>query len=650
MTRARRTIGAAIAVAASAALVPAMRAKGEDVAALAPFSVRIGDHGVEVRRVACGADGSVYAAGLAAQPDVIGGVDLPPPDRRNVDPYFLTAFAPDGSVRWTRYLQLLYGENWYPTAQVGGVAVAPDGSIWIAGGGVVPPVGADPATYRTDRFDGDAWVAKFASDGTPLFAENVGGTGSDFATAIVVLPDGDAVVVGETKSADFPVVGAAQPFFGGGEADGFAFRMRADGSGVVWATYLGGQRYDDVTAAAAEPAGSVVVATRTGASDARSYADFDGVRTWIDSVGVTRITGSGEIAGSAALPHGPSGGVLALAVGADGRVFAGGVSRFKAYWDSAPDQGFVVRLAAEPLAIEALWRADPGLVTRIAVGPEGEVLAAGRRGPVVEIAPDFLSSTRLAWATPAGVVEDVAYCADGSVCLVGNGLGSPLPDAEVRAGAYVARLGVTDFRAPRRFRVSRVEQRRVELSWSAAGPDVVAFEVETGPHASSSSYQYEQDDLFTRTLRLPADRRRAAIVGLRSAGSYAFRVTAVHASGVRMPTHAIHVITPPEAVRGLEVTPLPDGRVEITWNAVENDEAVAYRLERKSRDAPWASEDASFRYVRPDGWELYTRNGRGRTIDRNPPPGELTYRIRAGVGWPPTPGPWTFAVLPAASR
>ena len=69
----------------------------------------------------------------------------------------------------------------------------------------------------------------------------LGGASMDRAHDLAVDANGNVVVVGVTQSTDFPTtVGALSETFNGGIMDAFVAKLNADGSGLVYATYLGG--------------------------------------------------------------------------------------------------------------------------------------------------------------------------------------------------------------------------------------------------------------------------------------------------------------------------------------------------------------------------------------------------------------------------
>jgi uncharacterized protein (TIGR03437 family) len=138
------------------------------------------------------------------------------------------------------------------------------GNVYVAGGTESPdfPVttGAIPIT------GGSVFVSKINPQGTALiFSTYVGGTGGDAAYGLAVDSAGEAYIVGKTGSMDFPVTaGALQTTIAGGETS-FVAKLNAAGSGLEYATYLGGQSVgylccDAAAAVAIDTAGNAYVA------------------------------------------------------------------------------------------------------------------------------------------------------------------------------------------------------------------------------------------------------------------------------------------------------------------------------------------------------------------------------------------------------
>ena len=71
------------------------------------------------------------------------------------------------------------------------------------------------------------------------YSTYLGGSADDRPIAIAVDSTGNAYVTGSTSSIDFPTANAIQPAYHGG-LDAFVTKVNADGTAVVYSTYLGG--------------------------------------------------------------------------------------------------------------------------------------------------------------------------------------------------------------------------------------------------------------------------------------------------------------------------------------------------------------------------------------------------------------------------
>ena len=143
---------------------------------------------------------------------------------------FLTKLSPDGS-------SLVYST--YLGGQANGVAVGASGIAYVAGIGEPSDLPLPPDAFQTTL--GASYVAAVNPTGTALiYATLLGGSNIDIARAITVDSDGDAFVVGETTSPDFPITeGAFQTKIAGG-ANAFITELNPTGTGLVYSTFLGG--------------------------------------------------------------------------------------------------------------------------------------------------------------------------------------------------------------------------------------------------------------------------------------------------------------------------------------------------------------------------------------------------------------------------
>lgn len=89
---------------------------------------------------------------------------------------------------------------------------------------------------------------------------------SSYATAISLDPAGNIVVAGGTRSNDFPMANASQPF-NAGRSDAFAAVLAAGSNRLIQSTYIGGTLEDEALAAGVDSSGNVIVAGQTYSSD-----------------------------------------------------------------------------------------------------------------------------------------------------------------------------------------------------------------------------------------------------------------------------------------------------------------------------------------------------------------------------------------------
>ncbi|MCZ7555425.1 MAG: fibronectin type III domain-containing protein [Bacteroidia bacterium] len=119
------------------------------------------------------------------------------------------------------------------------VACDAGGNIYVAGESTstdFPVLNAVQPTHAGGYKDGI--VAKFDAGGQLLWSTYFGGSDLDRIAAITVDAFGNLILLGSTRSADFPVVQPWQPQIAG-EADMFLAKFRPDGV-PIWATFFGG--------------------------------------------------------------------------------------------------------------------------------------------------------------------------------------------------------------------------------------------------------------------------------------------------------------------------------------------------------------------------------------------------------------------------
>jgi len=127
------------------------------------------------------------------------------------------------------------------------IAVNARGDAFVAGATYSDDFPTAGAPTLDDSFGGpaDAFVTRLNSDGSnAVFSTYLGGSLSDGAKDIALDDWGDAYIVGATESDDFPVTGGVvQPALAG-VADAFVAKLAADGTSMLYSTYLGGEGWD----------------------------------------------------------------------------------------------------------------------------------------------------------------------------------------------------------------------------------------------------------------------------------------------------------------------------------------------------------------------------------------------------------------------
>ncbi|HET9407908.1 MAG TPA: SBBP repeat-containing protein [Candidatus Sulfotelmatobacter sp.] len=160
----------------------------------------------------------------------------------------LTKFNPDGSA--LIYSTYLGGSNFGPA---GGnlnfafaIAVDSNGNAIITGSTQSADFPTVHAIQSTLRGSENAFVAKINAAGNALiYSTYLGGNSFDRGMGVAVDSLGNVYVTGETDSTDFPLQNALQPKFSGGANDAFVTKINPSGSSLIYSTYLGGSNGDN---------------------------------------------------------------------------------------------------------------------------------------------------------------------------------------------------------------------------------------------------------------------------------------------------------------------------------------------------------------------------------------------------------------------
>jgi hypothetical protein len=210
------------------------------------YSTYLGGLGYDAgTAIAVDAAGSAYVTGqtgTANFPTTPGAFRTTLGDTNNAA--FVTKFNPAGTA--LVYSTYLGGGTFSQTVGYG-IAVDAAGNAYVTGETLSANFPTTPGAFQSPAPMGyDAFVTKLNPQGNGLvYSVRLGGQFDDFGRGIAVDPAGRAVVTGVVTNRapngpDFPTANAAQPNYGGGNNDAFVTKFNADGSALIFSTYLGG--------------------------------------------------------------------------------------------------------------------------------------------------------------------------------------------------------------------------------------------------------------------------------------------------------------------------------------------------------------------------------------------------------------------------
>ena len=203
---------------------------------------------------------------------------------------FVTKINPTGTA--LVYSTYLGGNN---VDQGNGIAVDAAGNAYVTGYTASTDFPLQSAFRAANAASVDAFVTKINPAGSALvYSTYLGGTATDYGTAIAVDSLGSAYVAGIVTSDDFPVVNAIDNKLGSHAVDDvFVTKFNPSGSALVYSTYLGGGSEDDPYALALDQAGNVYITGRTNSSDFPLMNPIQSTRTAFDMF-VTEINAAGS--------------------------------------------------------------------------------------------------------------------------------------------------------------------------------------------------------------------------------------------------------------------------------------------------------------------------------------------------------------------
>jgi uncharacterized protein (TIGR03437 family) len=179
------------------------------------------------------------------------------------------------------YSTYLGGNN---VDEANGIAVDAAGNAYITGYTASTNFPLQSAFRGSNAASVDAFVTKMNPAGSALvYSTYLGGSATDYGTAIAVDTTGSAYVTGIVTSEDFPLVNPIDNKLASHAVDDiFVSRLDPAGSALLYSTYLGGGSTDDPYAIALDQAGNIYITGRTNSSDFPLVNPIQATRTAFD--------------------------------------------------------------------------------------------------------------------------------------------------------------------------------------------------------------------------------------------------------------------------------------------------------------------------------------------------------------------------------
>lgn len=183
----------------------------------------------------------------------------------------VTKLDPQGNIIYSKQPRL--------TGDWNGIAVSAAGELVIVGTTYSDALPGTPGVFQPNRNSNghcisgdrlaqpvpcsDAFVAKLDAAGNVAWATYLGGSSNEDGYSAAIDAGGNIYVAGLTESSDFYSVSAFQAGFGG-YADGFITKISADGTHILYSSFMGGPGYDFARGVAVDGEGNAYL---TGAAE-----------------------------------------------------------------------------------------------------------------------------------------------------------------------------------------------------------------------------------------------------------------------------------------------------------------------------------------------------------------------------------------------
>ncbi len=328
---------------------------------------------------------------------------------------------------------------------VTGLALDAPGNLYATGYAPPNDIPVTPGSFRAPAPSGTAatvtFIVKLSNSGDRLiYAATLG---SAYPGGIAVSPDGSATIAGSTSDASYPTTsGAFQPVCGcAGQrlaGNGIVSRIGADGSSLVWSTFLGGHAGigDQLQFVALAPDGGVIVAGTATSADfpvtpgsfqsGHATGDLDLVIAKFNS-SASRLVYSSRFGSSRDQQ------VTALQVDPQGRAWIAGSTNRSDFpilpGTPALGNSVVAELETDGSKLVRTQLLPDGVAVRLLLDANGTENLFGEDASLLRIGPEGISAVSVMAFGNSAPQEVLGYVVSGSVApgeivsLYGVGLG-----------------------------------------------------------------------------------------------------------------------------------------------------------------------------------------------------------------------------------
>ncbi len=252
------------------------------------FSTYLGGSGLDsADAIAIDSDGNSYIAGTTTS------IDFPTHNANqsslaNQDVFVTKLNAAGDDFVYSTYLGGSVYESGYA------IAVDTDGNCYVTGS--TNSLDFPTQNPYNDSFGGgniDIFISKLSGNGSLVYSSYFGGNAYDGVKSIAVDNSGNAYIVGDTYSTNFPTRNGFNDT-GNGSKEGFLTKFNATGNGLVYSTFLGGSEKDIVFGVAVDNIGNAYVTGETQSSN------FPTLNAYNDTFGgggdgfVTKVNATGN--------------------------------------------------------------------------------------------------------------------------------------------------------------------------------------------------------------------------------------------------------------------------------------------------------------------------------------------------------------------